>query len=342
MKTPLNVAVVGAGRIGQVHAQNLAGSIPDARLAGIAEVDEKVGQETAARLGCRWTPDAMDLVRDPGVQAIVIASPNDTHAALIIAAAREGKAILCEKPIERDLTRTDEALAAVRQTGVPLQMAFQRRYDPAHIRTHDLAHEGKLGRLVFAHSHTRDPEPPPAVIPAGAGGIFRDTCVHDFDSLRWIVGAEIDRLSARSNVGPEATFTGTGETDVAIIMVYFTNGVLGHIDAVRGVQYGYDVRTEITGTEATAIGGFHRETPLDVFSARGVTHDHVFWFPERFAEAYNNELTAFVRNVLDGRPVTPTGDDGRQALVVAMAAEQSARNGGDGVDVPAPGQTPAW
>lgn len=335
MKATLNVGLVGAGRIGQVHATTLARGLARARLAGIADVNGKVAKETAARLDCpRWTNDAMQLIRDPAFQAIVIASPNDTHAGLIFACAESGKAIFCEKPIDKDLADTDQALAAVASAGVPLQMGFQRRYDAAHRETRRLVESGALGRLLFAHSHTRDPEPPPATIMAASGGVFRDTCVHDFDALRWIVGAEIVEVTAVSSVGPETSFTSSGEADVAAIAVRFANGTIGHIDAVRGVLYGYDVRTEVIGSEATAMGGYHRDTPVTLFKPDGVTHDHVFWFPQRFGQAYIDEITAWVDNVLEGRPVTPTGEDGRQALVVAMAAEESVKQGGKAIRVP--------
>jgi myo-inositol 2-dehydrogenase/D-chiro-inositol 1-dehydrogenase len=156
-----------------------------------------------------------------------------------------------------------------------------------------------------------------------SGGIFRDTCVHDFDGLRWIVGSEIVEVSAVASVGPDTNFTSSGQPDIAAIAIRFANGVLGHIDAVRGVRYGYDVRTEIIGAAGTVMGGFHRETPVTYFTPDGVSHDHVFWFPQRFSQAYEDEIRAWVDNVRAGRPVTPTGADGRQALVLALAAEQS-------------------
>ena len=275
MKRVINVGLIGAGRIGQVHAQTLSTGAPGARLAGIADLNAQVVEETAARFDIpRWTTDPLDLINDPGIDAVAIASPNDTHAGLIIAAASAGKAIFCEKPIDPDLARTEQALAAVAKSGVPLQLGFQRRYDTAHVETRRAVEEGRLGRLIFVHSHTRDPEPPPSALWASAGGIFKDTCVHDFDALRWIVGEEIVEVSAMASVGPDTNFTSTGEPDIAVITVRFANGVLGHIDAVRGVQYGYDVRTEIAGTEATMMGGFDRYTPVTEYSREGVRHDH--------------------------------------------------------------------
>jgi len=337
MQAPLNVGLVGAGRIGQVHAETLAHCLARARLAGIADVNGKVAEETAARLDCpRWTTDPTDLIRDPGIDAIVIASPNDTHATLIIACAEAGKAIFCEKPIDKDLADTDRALAAVASAGVPLQMGFQRRYDAAHLETRRLVETGALGRLLFVHSHTRDPEPPPATIMAASGGVFRDTCVHDFDALRWIVGEEIVELTAVSSVGPATSFTSSGEADVAAIAVRFANGTIGHIDAVRGVLYGYDVRTEVIGSASSVMGGYHRDKPVTLFKPDGVTHDHVFWFPQRFGQAYTDEIRAWVENVLDGKPVRPTGEAGRQALVLAMAAEESVRQGVKAVKVETP------
>ena len=332
MKSVINVGLIGAGRIGQVHAETLASGVRGARLAGIADLNAAVVEETAGRLDVpKWTTDPLELINDPNIQAVAIASPNDTHADLIIAAATAGKAIFCEKPIDQDLARTEQALAAVAKAGVSLQLGFQRRYDAAHLYTRRAVEEGKLGRLVFVHSHTRDPEPPPPTLWASAGGIFKDTCVHDFDALRWIVGEEIVELTAMASVGPSTGFTSAGEPDIAVITLRFANGVLGHIDAVRGVQYGYDVRTEVAGTDATLMGGFHRETPVTEFRKEGVRHDHVFWFPQRFGQAYRDELRAWIENLAAGRPVSPDGEDGRKALVLALAAQESATQGGAAV-----------
>ncbi len=341
MTVPLNVALIGAGRIGQVHADNLARAIPLARLAGIADVNATAAQETAQRVGCpRWTTDALELIRDPSVSGVVIASPNGTHASLIIASAEAGKPIFCEKPIDRDLARTDEALAAVEAAGVPLQLGFQRRYDAAHAHSQRMVAEGKLGRLLFVHSHTRDPQPPPATILADSGGIFKDTCVHDFDALRWIVGEEIAEVTATASVGPATNFTSSGEPDIAAITVRFANDVIGQIDAVRGVLYGYDVRTEIIGSEASVMGGYHSATPIMLFRPDGVVQDHVFWFPQRFGQAYLDELKAWAENVTAGKPVSPTGFDGRQALILAQMAEESVRRGGQAIKVPSLSEAP--
>ena len=334
MKTILNVGLIGAGRIGQVHAETLAHGVPGARLAGIADLNAQVVEETAARLEVpRWTTDPLELINDAGIQAVAIASPNDTHAELIIAAASAGKAIFCEKPIDQDLARTEEALAAVAKAGVPLQLGFQRRYDAAHLYTKRAVQEGNLGRLIFVHSHTRDPEPPPSTMWASAGGIFKDTCVHDFDALRWIVGEEIVEVTAMASVGPGTNFTSAGEPDIAVISVRFANGVLGHIDAVRGVQYGYDVRTEIIGEKASLMGGFHRDIPVTEFGPGGVRHDHVFWFPQRFGQAYRDELRAWVENITTGQAVSPGGEDGLRALVLALAAQESVTQGSKAVKV---------
>jgi myo-inositol 2-dehydrogenase / D-chiro-inositol 1-dehydrogenase len=342
MHAPLNIGLIGAGRMGQVHAQNLAHGIAGARLAAIADANTAVAEATATRLGCpAWSADPLEVIQDPAIQGVVIASPTDSHARLITAAAEAGKAIFCEKPIDRDLPATDQALDVVRRTGVPLQMGFQRRYDPAHVRSRQLVATGALGQVLFVHSHTRDPEPPPATYSAAAGGVFRDTLVHDFDALRWITGDEIVEVTARANVTAETGYTAAGTPDVASLTVRFAGGALGHIDAVRGVLYGYDVRTEIIGSAASALGGYHQETPVLEMRPDGIRYDHVFWFPQRFGVAYRDEVAAWIAAVAGGTAVTPDGGDGRQALVIALAAEESVRQGGRPVAVPAPGAPPA-
>jgi myo-inositol 2-dehydrogenase/D-chiro-inositol 1-dehydrogenase len=228
----------------------------------------------------------------------------------------------------------EEALAAAQEAGVPLQLGFQRRYDSSHIHAHRMVAEGKLGQIVFAHSHTRDATPRTDYT-SRSGGIFRDTCVHDFDALRFILGDEVVEITAVSNVSAEGGFVTAGGPEIASITLRFAGGTLAQVNTVRGILYGFDVRTEVIGTDASVAGGFAREVPVTEFRREGESSAQAYWFPQRFAQAYVDELRAWVENVLSDRPVSPTGDDGRQALRLAIAAEESLRRGGQTVDLAA-------
>jgi myo-inositol 2-dehydrogenase/D-chiro-inositol 1-dehydrogenase len=323
---PVRVAVLGAGRIGKRHARTLAGQTPNAELVAIADANETTARDIAAELKIeRWTTDSMSLIGDPDIDAVVIASSTDSHAPLIIAAAEAGKDIFCEKPIALDLETTDCAIDAVEKAGVRLQVGFNRRYDKGYRRAKADLVSGRIGTIESIRDTMRDPGPPPREYVAVSGGLYRDMTIHDFDCVRWLAASEPVEISAMAACLVDPMFAELGDVDTSIVSIRFESGALAVIDNSRRSGFGYDVRTEIFGSEGALFVGFHQDTPVTALTGSGVSTDHVYFFLERFDQAYIDELRDFVDTIVTGRPPSVTGADGRAALAMAYAAETSLR-----------------
>jgi len=327
MPDRVRVALIGAGRLGRRHAEVLASQIPQAELAAIADAHEPTARAAAeaTRLD-RWTTDPEELIADPSIDAVAIASSTDTHAPLIIAAAEAGKAIFCEKPIALDLEGTDAALDAVAEAGVYLQIGFQRRYDKGYRAAKERIDAGEIGRVETIRDAMRDPAPASREFLATSGGMFRDMTIHNFDAARWLAGSEVEEVYAIGAALVDPMFAELGDVDTSIVTLRFASGALGVIDNGRRSTFGYDVRTEIFGSDGALFVGQQRDTPLLQLNREGVRHDHVYWFLDLFAEAYAEELRVFVAAVADGTRPGPSGEDARAALALAYAAEASRRD----------------
>ncbi len=326
MKEPVRVAVIGAGGIGQRHCQNLAQLIPGAELAGVADVDEEAARRAAAfGRGAVARRDYQDLLADASIPAVVIATPNNTHTGIIEEAAQAGKDIFCEKPIGLDLPSVDAALAAVARQGVKLQIGFQRRFDPAYRKAREAVAAGELGPVELVVATTRDPEPRTIEPIRKSGGMFVDSTIHDLDSIRYLTGLEVQEVyAAGSNlIIPE----GAREylVDTAVTFLRLETDALAAITNSWRAVYGYDVTIEVMGAAGKIAVGFEEHASVRRFTAQGVCHDHVYWFLERFGEAFVQELAHFVECVADGREPEVSGQDGRAALVLAEAAARSLR-----------------
>ena len=324
----LTVALLGAGRLGAGHARILAG-LPSVRLAVIADPRPEVAA-LGERLGARVVAEPERAIEEDEVEAVVVVTPTATHAPLIMAAARAGKAILCEKPVALDVAGTAAALAAVRAAGVPLQIGFQRRYDPGYAEARRRIAAGELGAVHLFRAVSHDPYPPPAGYIAASGGQFLDMAIHDIDLARFLTGDEVVEVSALgAALGPaSADFSAAGDWDTTVLNLRVSGGALGSIVNSRQSGYGYDIHTEVLGARGALKVGYERDVPLTRYDAAGAHHDYVPYFPQRFAAAYAAEIEAFVDAVRQGRPVTPDGEDGLAALKVAIAATASARAGG--------------
>ena len=320
---PLAVAVLGAGRIGRKHAETLARRVENCRVPLIAEPLEEVGRACAADFGARWTPDPAVAIADPAVDAILIATPTNTHADLIELAASYGKPILCEKPIDLTMERTLAAIAATEKAGVPLQIGFQRRYDPSYARARAMIEEGAVGGVELVTATSRDPQPAPISYLAASGGIFRDCSIHDFDIARYLTGHEVVEVFAYGAALVDPAIGEIGDVDTVVASLRFDNGALGVVTASRRAVYGYDVSTEVFGSGGKVVVGESPETLVRRYSKEGVTHDNIFWFLQRFEAAYVAEIEDFVACLREGRVPRVTGDDGRAALAIADAATRS-------------------
>ena len=328
MHSRLRVGVIGLGRMGQVHAQHLA-ELPDAELVVVASRRPQVAEQVGRRLGSEWATDYEAVLTRRDLDAVVIATATREHVDHIIQAAKTGLAIFCEKPIALTLEDTDRALDAVARAGVPLMVGFMRRFDPPYARAKQLIEEGAIGRPVMYKGVNRDPQWPAHEDddPSVSGGFFVDMGVHDFDLARWLMGSEVTRVYAvgRALVYPQ--LAEVGDIDNALVTLEFASGAIGDVDLSRNARYGYDIRTEVLGDEGALWIGTIQQTPLLVLTRQGVTHDVYPWFPERFAVAFREEIAAFVRGVVTGAPLSPTGEDARRALAIALTAREAFEKG---------------
>lgn len=321
----LPIGLIGAGRIGKIHAETLARRIPRARLAAIADVHLPAAEETASRLDVpRAVVDYRHLLDDAGIEAIVIASASDTHAQIIEEAAAAGKQIFCEKPIDFDLARIDRALAAVEQAGVKLQVGFNRRFDPNFRKVRDMVASGKIGQPHVLRITSRDPAPPPIEYVKVSGGLFLDMTIHDFDMARFLVGSEVCEIYAAGAVLVDPAIGEVGDVDTAVITLTFQNGVIGAIDNSRRAVYGYDQRVEVFGSHGmVAISNERPDTHTYADEAGLHSSLPYYFFLERYLDSYIAELQAFVDAVLQDRTPPVTGEDGRIPVVMGLAAQQS-------------------
>jgi myo-inositol 2-dehydrogenase / D-chiro-inositol 1-dehydrogenase len=320
--TTVRVGVIGVGRIGRMHADLLARQVPGATVAGVYDADPD-----AARAVSAPAFDALeDLLAD--VDAVAICTSTETHADLIVAAARAGKAIFCEKPISLDLAEVDRALAAVGAAGVPLQVGFNRRFDPAHAAVRDAVVRGDLGEPHLVRISSRDPAPPSMEYVRGSGGIFLDMTIHDFDMARFVTGSEVVEVFARGAVRVDAEFGEVGDVDTALVTLVHESGCLTAIDNSRQAVYGFDQRVEVFGSRGMAAS----ENPLAhttvTRTADGTTMSTLpYFYLERYIPSYVHEWSAFVNAVLTGTPPPVSGTDARAPLVIGLAAWRSLREG---------------
>jgi myo-inositol 2-dehydrogenase / D-chiro-inositol 1-dehydrogenase len=318
----VRVGVIGVGRIGRMHAELLARRVPGARLAAVHDADPAA----ARAVGARAFDTVADLLAD--VDAVAICSTTETHADLIVAAARAGRAIFCEKPISLELAEVDRALAAVDEASVQFQIGFNRRFDPAHEAVRDAVVRGDVGTPQIVRISSRDPDPPPMEYVRGSGGIFLDMTIHDFDMARYVTGSEVVEVFARGAVHVDPAFGEAGDVDTAVVTLVHENGCLTAIDNSRRAVYGYDQRVEVFGSRGMAAS----ENPLAhtgvVRTADGTSLPALpHFFLERYVPSYVREWEAFVDAV--SRGVTPpvSGADARAPLVMGLAAQRSLREG---------------
>jgi len=324
----LGVGVVGVGRMGRRHAENLRSLVPEARLAAVVDVDVEAARRLAADLEIEhYYGSIEDLLEQKDVDAVVIASPSRFHLSNVQTAAAAGKHILCEKPLALTIDGVDEAIAAACKAKVLLQVGFMRRYDPAYAEAHKRIETGEIGTPIIFRSIGRDRQPPPlSFYKSGSGTLFLDSTIHEFDLARWLMKDEVAEVHAFGGTLACPELIQFGELDAGIVNLRFSNGAIGNVESFRQSRYGYDIYTEVVGSKATLRIGYLRQTAITVLSGECVGHDVVDHFLVRFAEAYLNELCDFVRSVLTGSAPHVTGEDARNALAIALAAARSCRD----------------
>jgi len=325
MSRKINVGVIGAGRIGKLHAEHLAYRVPDANVIAIADIRLEAAQKCATDLQIpSAVQDYREIMENPDIEAVVICSSTDTHAQMIEEAAAAGKHIFCEKPIDFDLARIDKALEAVDKAGVKLQVGFNRRFDPNFKRVREMVAAGKIGTPHILRITSRDPAPPPIEYIKVSGGIFLDMTIHDFDMARYLIGSEVTEIYAAGGVMVDPEIGKAGDVDTAVITLRFANGVIGTIDNSRKAVYGYDQRVEVFGSAGmVAISNNTPDTAVHS-NAEGVHSSLLlFFFVERYTDSYIAEMRAFVECIQQDKTPPVTGVDGRIPVVMGYAARKS-------------------
>ena len=320
----VRIGLLGAGRIGRTHADAL-GRIGKARLVAVHDPDAAAEEEVARATGARRA-SGEETIAAPDIDAVVIATPTDRHAAGIEAAARAGKAVFCEKPIDLDPERARACIDIVRETGARLMVGFNRRFDPDFAEVRRQIDTGAIGDMELVQITSRDPAPPPIDYVARSGGLFLDMMIHDFDMARFLLGEEVAEVSAVGAVLIDERIGAAGDFDTAAATLKTASGRIAVISNSRRAAYGYDQRLEVHGSMGMVSAGNRRNTTVTVAGAGGYRREPLLdFFMQRYRDAYRCELEAFVDAVVSGSRMTPDGEDGLRALVIAVAARRSAR-----------------
>lgn len=327
MTQPIHVALIGSGRIGRVHAETLSHHIPQAKLQAVSDIVLESAQQCAADFDIPTaTRDYRHILDDPRIEAIIICSSTDTHAQIMVEAAQAGKHIFCEKPIALELSKIDHALNVVEQNKVKLMVGFNRRFDPSFKQAREMVATGKIGQPHLVRITSRDPAPPPIAYINLSGGLFLDMTIHDFDMARFLIDDEIHELFAVGTVLVDPAIGEAGDIDTAVITLRYNNGAIGTIDNSRQAVYGYDQRVEIFGSDGVIVVGNH--TPHQaVFSGKSAVESAkpLYFFLERYTEAYIAELKEFVHCIQHDSLPSVTGIDGRIPVIMGLAAGKSVR-----------------
>ena len=325
MTAKLGIGIIGAGRIGRVHAETLAFRMPEAHLIAIADPDVTAASDLAALCGNpKVVQDAEEIFANQSIDAVLICSPTATHAEFVMRAARAGKHIFCEKPIDHSLSKIDQALREVSKSGVKFQVGFNRRFDANFARVRSAVERDQIGTPYLMHIISRDPAPPPMSYIRASGGIFLDMTIHDFDMARFLIGDEVESVYTVGTVRVDPEIGQAGDLDTALILLQFKNGVIGSIDNCRQAVYGYDQRVEILGSKG-AIGTENCYPNQAILSTNSAIQRDLplNFFMDRYTQSFASEMESFVKAVLRDGPIAVNGNDGRMAVVMALAARKS-------------------
>ncbi|TMW67731.1 hypothetical protein Poli38472_007403 [Pythium oligandrum] len=322
-KKRVRVGILGGGRIGRVHAQSLLRA--GAEVVVLADPVDGVAESVASEYGIpNWTTSADDVITSPDVDAVIICSPTGKHAEQIIAAARNGKHIFCEKPIDLSIDVVANAIAEVEKAGVKMMVGFNRRFDANFQRVRQAITSDEIGKLTMLRITSRDPAPPSIEYVKASGGMFRDMTIHDFDMARFLVGEEVDEVYAMTQ-SRNAEIAAAGDIDTAVCLLKFKSGVIGYIENSRDAAYGYDQRVEVLGSKGSVACDNKHANNVVVSTSESVRRDlPLYFFLERYMDAYVLEMESFLRVLTDEESAVPVGgQDGQEALLLALAAEKS-------------------
>jgi len=321
----MKIGLIGAGRIGKLHGEILTHRVPGVQIKSVAEIYADTVEKWVQRQNITTlTTDYKKILNDPEIEAVLICSSTDTHSQLIIESAQAGKHIFCEKPIDFDIQRIQNALSAVAKAGVKLQIGFNRRFDHNFKKVREVVESGGIGEVHIVKITSRDPEPPPISYVKVSGGIFLDMTIHDFDMARYLCMSEVEEVYAQGAVLIDPAFSQAGDVDTAIVTLKFSNGAMGIIDNSRQAVYGYDQRVEVFGSKGCIEVKNDFPNSATLSTADGVVSEKPhYFFLERYQASYVEELKAFVSAVLNDTPPPVTGFDGLQPVLIGAAALRS-------------------
>ena len=321
----MKIGIIGAGRIGKLHGELLTYNIPEAEIKTVAEIYANRVEKWAKQLRIlNLTTDYTAILKDPEIEAVLICSSTDTHAQLIIEAAKAGKHIFCEKPIDFNIEKIRQALNAVEKAGVKLQIGFNRRFDHNFKKVHEIVKTGKIGDVHIVKITSRDPAPPPIEYIKVSGTIFLDMTIHDFDMARYLSLSEVEEVYAKGAVLIDPAIGEAGDIDTAITTLTFKNGAMGVIDNSRQAVYGYDQRVEVFGSKGSVEVKNDFPNSATLSTAENVIREKPYYFfLERYKLSYIEELKAFVDAVVNDKEPPIIGNDGLQPVLIGAAAIKS-------------------
>ncbi len=326
MKDQIRVAVIGLGRLGYWHAENLATKIKGVQLASVVDPLDGRAEQVARELGIpRWSKDPREVFEDASIDAVVLVTPTSTHAEMITQAANHGKQIFVEKPITQTLEEADQVIQVLNKNNVSCQVGFMRRFDPAYAEAKRRIDAGDIGKPLYFKGVSRDGNCPPAQFIKHSGGLFLDVAIHDYDIARFLMGTEVETVTATGNVLLHTFMKEYEDVDQAVTTLTFGSGAAGDIETMRIAPYGYDIRGEVIGTEGSIQIGSLRHHDVLLLDTKGSTHDIIPDFPTKFKHAYLLEMEHFIDSLRKSERPSCTEIDGKIALEIAAAATESFR-----------------
>jgi len=320
----IGVGVIGAGKMGRIHATNLAKGIPNAKLVAVSDIAEESAKKLAAEFGVTNVfTDYLRLVENREVQAVVIATPSSMKPQIVRAACEVGKHIFCEKPLATSFHDAEQASKWTQKSPAKFQIAYQRRFDPLHVKVKEAIDSGEMGNTILVKSNTRDPLPNPAQWPDAktSGGIFFDTCSDDYDVVRWLCGSEVSRVEAEGSPRSQA------DQHTVITNLSLANGVVAQLDASRMSSYGYDVRVEVLATKGAIFTKPDAPSGLRVVKGSQETVAAYGWYADRFRDAYKAEMESFIDSIVRDVETKANAHDAEAAVEIAAAAKKSMQDG---------------
>lgn len=322
----IKVGIIGAGRIGKVHITSITTRVPDAVIKTVA--DPFMNEETAAWVKSMGVENAvkdyMEIISDPEIEAVLICSSTDTHSPISLQAIKAGKHVFCEKPIDHDVDKIREVIAALEGTGLKYQVGFNRRFDHNFEAVQQAVAAGKIGKPEIIKITSRDPEPPSIDYVKVSGGMFLDMTIHDFDMVRFLAGCDATEVYVQGANLVDPAIGEAGDVDTAVITLQMENGAIAVIDNCRRAAYGYDQRAEVFGSLGMVAASNDSGSTAVISNAEGVTGEKpLFFFLERYMDAYGKEVAAFIDAIVNDKP-TPLGvQDGLKPVLMGLAAKKS-------------------